>query len=92
MPSMPDFGQMNGESVQGELSITPMQNNPEQDRRIKDLRSPKENDKFTEEPGEGCLTRIVVGRMAESVQRASSQATDVARPDEWIEDQSQKEI
>jgi len=30
--------------------------------------------------------------MAESVQGASSQAADVARPDQWIEDQSQKEI
>ena len=37
---------MNGESVQGEL---PIHNNAEQDRRIKDLRSLKENYKFREE-------------------------------------------
>ena len=80
---------MNGESVQGEL---PIHNNAEQDRRIKDLRSLKENDKFREESEEGCPTGFVVGRMAESVQGASSQAADVARPDQWIEDQSQKEI
>ena len=52
-----------GKACKGSFLSTPMQNNPEQDRRIKDLRSPKENDKFTEEPGEGCLTRIVLGRM-----------------------------
>ena len=40
---------------------------------------------------EGFPTRFVVGRMAESVQGASSQAADVlARPDKWIEGHRRK--